>query len=637
MTTRTLQTRKAVTEPEDRLKFKADQRQFNRDTNQAPQIEKQISEDEPGVVTFPLSSEEPYQRYYWEFGYLDEILDHSKGAVDLEFLNSGNAPLIDSHRWYGGLSNQIGVIRKAWLQDKRIYVEVKFSQRAEAQAVYEDVKAGIIRNVSVGYEISEYNIDEKAGTYTATRWRPREASFVTIPADETVGIGRSGNQPKGTTMENDVLTLPGIGADQRTADERAEAMTNAINEITALASEHNIGDIARSYIAGQISQGQEPSLAVFKGIAVANLPEGTPLVNNDIGLTEDERQSFSVMRLMRSMMSGDTDSAGFEREAVAAAEEKLERSLSHGGFVLPTDLMGSWGRFRTEDGRLVTAHSAARAALATGGNPNILTTDHLAESFIDNLRNVSAVVGAGATMLEGLSSDVEIPGGDQNIAAAWLASEDADAAESNPTFRKITLAPKDLAAFTDVTRRMLQQQTIDLELYIRAQMVEAVRLAIDTASLYGSGAAGIPEGIANTTGIGSVTFASAIPTRDEIIDMKTAIASTNQMGGYRYLGNSAMVGDLQKTKVDAGSGIFLMNDDANRLVGHAFSETNQITDGDLFVGNWSDLLIGMWDGLQLDMSTEAKFLSGGRRFRVIQTVDTAVRRVGSFTLGNDTP
>jgi HK97 family phage major capsid protein len=243
---------------------------------------------------------------------------------------------------------------------------------------------------------------------------------------------------------------------------------------------------------------------------------------------------------------------------------------------------------------------------------------------------------AGATMLTGLESNVEIPGGDANIAAAWLASEDANVAESNPTFRKVTMEPHDLGVYTDLTRRMLQQSTIAIEAYVRMQQVDGMRLAIDLAAGYGSGGSGVPRGIAETSGIGSVTFDAAIPTRDEIIDLRTSIAETNRGRGITYISNSEMVGDLQKTKVDAGSGIFLMGDNADRLVGNPFIESNQITSGDLFCGVFVDLLIGMWGGLEIARSTERKFLSGGVSFRSIQTVDVALARVGSFALGNDT-
>lgn len=612
-------------------KIKADQKSFNRDAADAISVR---MGDEEGTVIFPLSSEEPYSRWYWEHGELNEILSHDTKAVDLSFLNSGHAPLLDSHRSHNGLAFQIGVVRKAWLKDKRVYVEVAFSNRSEAQEIYRDVKSGIISNVSVGYEIMKYEVDEDANTYTATRWKPKEASFVPIPADTTVGVGRSHAERKGIIMSKDTAKLPGMGDDAPTDDQRAEAMESAINDITALASEHNMGDIGRAYITGQLQRGDVPSLAAFKGVVRAKLPENTPLTNIDIGLTENETQRFSVTKLMRSLVEPEfRKDAAFEIEAsetARKAQEKIGIKSRHGGAVLPTDIMGSFGRFTADDGR-----TYGRAPVSAGSTPNVQTTDHLAESFIDNLRNKSSVLSAGATMMSGLDSDIEIPGGDQNIDTQWLAAEGADAVESVPTFRKIAGRPHDVAGFTDVTRRMMQQSTIDIEAYVRAQLVEAARLAIDSAGLYGSGATGIPEGLANTTGIGSVTFAAANPTRDEVIDMRTSIANTNRGRGVTYIGNSDMVGHFQKTRTDPGSGIFLMNDNADRLVGNSYLESNQVTDGHLFAGTWVDMLIMMWGGLQLDLDKAALFLQGGHRFRLIQSVDIDFARVGSFAIGND--
>lgn len=606
------------------------------------EVEK-VRETGDGTVVFPLSSETPVRTWNG-----DEILVHEEGAVDLDWFNSGNAPLLNSHNRFD-LGSQIGVIQRGWLENKRLYVEVRFSNRAEAQEIKRDVVDGIIRNVSVGYQNLKIEREEDSDEYRVLSWMPKEASFVPIPADMSVGMGRSAKQegvmpkdnantPSDDQGEN-VRTMPGVRSDE----ERAEAMQTAINEISALASEHNMGDVGRSFVAGQLALGVEPSLALFRGVVQSNLPDGVPMRNENIGMSENETRNFSLVRMMRAIVNDDWKGAEFEREACQAAEEKRGGESKHGGMVLPADVMERWSDFEMDgvnyrgNERAVAEAINARAALGTGGAANILTTDHLASRFIDNLRNQSAFMRAGATMLTGLESDVEIPGGDANIASAWLASEDADAAESNPTFRKVTMSPHDLAVYTDLTRRMIQQSTIDIEAYVRAQQVDGMRIAIDLAAGYGSGASGVPEGLSNTTGIGSVTFGAAIPTRGEIIDLRTAIADTNRGRGVTYIGNSSMVGDLQQTKVDAGSGIFLMNDSAERLVGNTFIESNQITDGDLFCGVFTDMLIGMWGGLEIARSTERKFLSGGVSFRSIQTVDVDFARVGSFALGNDTP
>lgn len=584
----------------------------------------QVRADDDGTYVFPLSSETPYRR--WDG---DEILVHTPSAVNLDFLNSGNAPLLDAHSRYE-LRNQIGVITEAWLEKKRVYVRVKFSNRSDAQEIRQDVDDGIIRNVSVGYDVHKTERNEDSDEYRVTKWTPKEASFVPIPADETVGMGRSRKQME-VRMTDETKTLPGLNDDVQTEEQRAEEMNAQCDEIKELAATHSRSDLANAFIKGALARGDVPSAAVFKGIMRAELPEDTPLVNRDIGLTEEERKSFSVRALVANMENNTAETrnaAGFEIEAVEAASVNSR----HGGIVLPEEVMRKWGDFAVDG-----VHSSQiRAPLSTTGNANVQDTAHLANRFIDNLRNRLVLGRLGLTMLTGLDGNLEIPGGDANIAAAWLGSEDADAAESNPTFRKISMSIKDIAVYTDMTRRMLIQSTIDIEQYVRNQILDAMAEGIDLAGFYGSGASGQPTGIINTAGIGSVTFAAATPTRGELIDLRAAITATNQSREATFVYDTDMEADLMKAKVDAGSGKFLVDASTGRLdIGNRTETTNQFTAGDVLAGVYSDAIMGMWGSLELDRSTEAKFLSGGLRLRAIQSVDFGVRRVGSFALGND--
>lgn len=588
-----------------------------------------VRANEDGTYTFSLSSETPYRRYDG-----DEILVHTPEAVDLRFLKSGTAPLLDSHNRYDGLEAQLGVITDAWLEEKRLYVTVKFSNRESAQEIKRDVDDGIIRNVSVGYDIHKVERDVDTDSYRVIKWTPKEASFVSIPADETVGIGRSATAKEGR-MDPIKQEKPSNGAMPivRTEEERGAAMETAINEISALAATHNLGDVARDFIRGAVTRGEEPSLAVFKGIVRAKLPEGTPLVNEDIGLSAKETQRFSLRKFLLATSNDATAQqmrdADFELKAVDAAG-----AARTGTYKLPAELMRSWCEFEV-DGVSSSVLRGTRAALGTSGNANVQSTDHLSNQFIYNLRNRLVLGQLGMTMLTGLDGNVDIPGGNANVAAAWLGSEDANAAESNPSFRKVSLAIKDLAVYTDMTRRMLLQSTIDIEMYVRMQILDAMAQEIDRAGLYGSGSSGQPTGLKLTSGIGSVTFAAAFPTRSEVINMRTAIATANQTASPVFVGNSEMAGSMMKALVDAGSGRFLMETEGRLTIGNRFEETNQVISGDLFAGVWSDMIMGTWGTLELDRSTEAKFLSGGLRLRAIQSLDFGVRRVGSFALGND--
>ena len=605
--------------------------------NRSEPFKSRAIENEDGTITFPLSSEYPVRRYDG-----DEVLVHEPSTVDLSFLASGNAPLLDAHeRW--SMRDQIGVIIDAWVEEKRLYVTVRFSTSSRAQEIRRDVLEGIVRNVSVGYQIRKYDRDESTETYRVTDWWPYEASLVPVPADPTVGIGRSLQRKKeGSVMPADdkqtaVLPPP-------TDDQRAAMIEENINDITALAAEHNVSDLARSFIQGAISKGDLPSVQVFRGIVAANLPEGVPLQQHDVGLTPRETRRFSMLRLLRTMADGatraDHEAAAFELEAVEAAGEGR-----NGQFVLPDEVVRSWNTFEVDGlssvdptvrAMLAQQNPMIRAALATSGNANVQDTAHLASQFIYNLRNRLVLGQLGLTMLTGLEGNVDIPGGNANIAAAWLSSEDANAAESNPSFRKISMAIKDVAAYTDMTRRMLMQSTIDIEAYVRMQIMDAMAQAIDTAGFYGTGSGGQPTGVTLTSGIGSVTFDAEFPDRDEVIDMFTEIATANQVGMPVFVGNAEMQGAMMKTAIDAGSGRFLMDRAGEITTGHRLEVTNQITSGDLIAGVWSDMIMGTWGSLELDRSTEAKFLSGGLRLRAIQSVDFGVRRVGSFVLGNDT-
>src|SRR4051812_15926359 len=137
-------------------------------------------------IEFAFSSELPVERWFGS-----EILSHNSGAADFARLNGG-AQLLFNH----DMDRYIGVIERAWMaEDKRAYVRARFSQNEDAQQIMKDVEDGILKNVSFGYQIEEMVMTKKnenePDEYTATRWTPYEVSFVTVPADPTVGVGRS--------------------------------------------------------------------------------------------------------------------------------------------------------------------------------------------------------------------------------------------------------------------------------------------------------------------------------------------------------------------------------------------------------------------------------------------------------------
>ena len=131
---------------------------------------------------FPFSSEYPVERYFGK-----EVLKHDDNSIDFSRLNSGAAPLL----WNHDPDRHIGIVERAYIDKdkKRAYAKVRFSRNKFASEVLEDVKDGILRGISFGYQIK--NIEEKDGEFVADDWMVHEISVTPIPADPTVGIGRS--------------------------------------------------------------------------------------------------------------------------------------------------------------------------------------------------------------------------------------------------------------------------------------------------------------------------------------------------------------------------------------------------------------------------------------------------------------
>jgi hypothetical protein len=128
-----------------------------------------------------------------------ETLGHESEEVNLSRLNT-SAPVLYNHQ-RGENQNRIGVVERAWLENGKGYADLRISKRAEVEGIWQDIQDGILRNVSVAYQIEKKELIEKRETkrnnepdlYRVTSWTPIEISFVDIPADHTVGVGRNYN------------------------------------------------------------------------------------------------------------------------------------------------------------------------------------------------------------------------------------------------------------------------------------------------------------------------------------------------------------------------------------------------------------------------------------------------------------
>ena len=578
---------------------------------------------ESRTMEFPFSSELPVERW---FG--DEVLSHNAGAADLKRLNDG-APLLFNHN----MDEIVGVVERAWIdKDKRGYAKVRFAKTARADEVMGLVNDGILRNVSFGYRIMDMVESKKSGqsTYTATSWEAYEVSVVTIPADPTVGIGRAEAnekravnltredppaQPAETTNE-DTMSEQTVDI-QTIATQAAEAERSRIASISALGERFKQQDLARTLIDSGKSL-DEARAAILESISVEQKPvTGT---ETDIGLTQKEVREYSFLRAMNALANpGDRaawEAAAFERE-VSEAGAKAAGKSSRGIFV-PSEIL------RNKRDLTAGTNNAGGFTVAT---------DLLAASFIEMLRNRAVVMRSGATMLSGLVGNVAIPKQSAAATAYWVAENSAPT-ESQQTLAQVTMNPKTVGAWTDISRRLLNQSSIDVEAMVRRDLSSVIALAIDAAALYGSGSSNQPTGIKNQTGVNTKDFAATNPTFAELVAMETEVATDNaDIGTMVYLFNPAQRGALKTTEKATNTAQFVW-EPGNTVNGYRTETSNQVTAGDVLFGNFADLLIGMWAGLDLMVDPYSGSTAGTVRVVALQDIDIAVRNAVSFCYGD---
>ena len=571
-------------------------------------------DEENRRIRIGVSSTEPVER---SFGM--EVLGHDAGDINMEFIASGRAPLLLDH----DMTKQIGVIEEFKLDEtaQRTIAVVRFGKSALAREVFEDVKDGIRMNISIGYRIDKLTrMNDKDETYYKAKWTGYEISSVSVPADQSVKVGVGRSKEKNITHKIEVKTMEkqDINLDEvrtQTIDEAKAEFKRNSKEIIDLAARHNKRDLADKAI------GEGVSIEEFRGQLLNEISNNTPLETpSEIGMSKEEVKRFSLIKAIRALANPSDrraqQDAEFEFECSATAAREQGKTAQ--GIMLPADVLRNWNR-----------------DMNTSDDSKLVAEDYRGGDFIDVLRNSSSVMQAGATMLRGLQGNVVIPKKTAGAAGGWIATEGAAAAESEMTTGSVTMSPKVIGAFTDATRLLLQQSSLDVENLIRNDLTQALATAIDLGALAGSGSSGQPTGISGTSGINTTTFAAATPTWAEIVAMESAVANDNALNGsLGYICRPADFGTLKTVEKATGTAQFVVNPD-NSMNGYNVVRSNQVTSGDFYFGNFADLLIGMYGGLDITVDPYALSTSGGVRIVALQTVDVAVRHAVSFCKSSD--
>jgi HK97 family phage prohead protease len=189
-----------------------------------------MSQVDNGTLRLSICSDQPYLRYNWADGeQYYEVLDHSEGSIDLSRLSNGAALLFNHKR-----DIQIGLIDSPSIENGRCYVNAKLSNAPDVASYKTRVEEGILKDTSIGYEVTDdgTQIGEIDGIPAYKfKFAIHEASLVTIPADPTVGLGRSrSEEPKGGLKEISIGVKKDIDLTQVSCNKPSMTKENEVAE-----------------------------------------------------------------------------------------------------------------------------------------------------------------------------------------------------------------------------------------------------------------------------------------------------------------------------------------------------------------------------------------------------------------------
>lgn len=628
---------------------------FRRDLNGYGGV---INEGQNDQYEFEIafSSEQPYQRQFWdeqnqEMVVLDEILVHTPEAVDLSRLNN-NAPLLFNHNF----DNHLGVVCDARIDADNVgRALVKFSKHGTlANDVRNKVIEGTMEKISVGYDIKEYHIDYAKGQLIVTKWAPYELSFVTVPADDTVGLNRSLNtitvnleakrdmtkeQIEEIKEEQEAAQVEETPVEENKEPEVEETQERQVEENK---EDENLED---GKDAKHPESVDDDSSTVRETEEVKEEREAAPVEEEKIEEVaerseEDELEIREIARelnindeeLERALAVKDMTPEAFRTKALnnitnaqrineqQIKDSKMEKTFDLNNVIrslVDGDVLGAheaeysamaatatMQRGRAARGGSVFVPAAAMRAAAAGNTKADLTaiTDEklLTESYIEMLMPESVLGRLGVTVYSGLTAPTAIPKMTKSSVDAFgFVDENGAAPEGKAEFANVKLSPKTFAGGNPISRQSIKTVP-GIATLITDHINQAVRIKLEQLILSDKdnerGPAGLVKQLVDAS---RVTKKAAFSYKDFLKEIAALTDAGVPAQAIKFAMSGATAAELESTLKDNGvSGYIIEN---GKLAGYDVVTSGVIPADHIVLGDFSGITIGEWGGLELDM------------------------------------
>src|ERR1700690_304526 len=569
-----------------------------------------------------------------------EILDHEIANADLSLLQNRGA-VLDEH----DVKSPIGVILKAQIDpDKKGRADIEMDSDGLGLERCGQMRSLMRPHISFGYDLTK---TLSTGTHTDGRpmkrfaWRAHEISSVAIPADGSVGVGRThpatGNgaepvnfiallerlTPKEKNRMRTLLdaapadgngTITTAQSQAAVAEARKLAAGNERKRITGIReiatafkrdfqhpeSVKKIDELAAAAEAGEESPG-EFSVRVLTTEAKTFQRANVKVIAEDE--LHDDISQYSFARALRSCVEQNRESAipeGLEGEVHAEISKRNKGVFKPHGFLMPYNR-----KLRTAATNRRT-RAAGYLQVGVFGQGGALVQTDVYMPLIQLLRNLMVTERLGMKTIAGIEGMIAWP---RHVAACtpYFVPETFLLNVSNPLLDQLAASPHRVGVTGSYDKQLILQSVLDVENWLRDDQLKSHAVLVDQVSLLGTGANNQPVGIFNTPGIGAVNFGGAV-TYQKVVNFKTQLALGNAAVANMAFVTTPLVEEKWRTtpKVGTTFPIFIWEDGSwgdetadGRVIGLRATATNQILNDRVGFGNFEDAKKLIWGGLDI--------------------------------------
>ena len=323
-------------------------------------------------------------------------------------------------------------------------------------------------------------------------------------------------------------------------------------------------------------------------------------------------KKYSIANALRSLITG--KGGEYERE--------VSDEIYHRAGLLPNEEMGSIMIPFSRDTFPETGFSAAADVGAA-----LVTTENRPEMFVDYIRTKMGV--KNATFLTGLRNNITIPTQTGTGSVNWVENLNSDVEETKLTTGSISLTPKKLGAYVPTGKDLLVQGNPDAVNLVIRDLMALIAQKLSITMLKGNAATPAITGLATATGVQTVAIADvSAATWKDMLGFGACVEGLAYSGKLEFVMSASDKQAFKGISKDTGSGRFLCED--NQIDGYPVSVDGNLTSGEIFFGDFSNIIVGQWGGLEIMIDPYKYARSGGVEVIASLVADIAVRNPQTF-------